>query len=322
MTTRAHRRFTRSILASAVAVGAVIGAHAAQPSAGAANKSGTATSQPAKQQSAQAQKREMLASRLIGMRVQGAQGNNIGEVEDLAVDLKSGQVRYAVLAFDPGFLSAERLVPVPVKELRVAQGGDRLVYQKASKDQLEKRAMDRSDWTDDFVRSAERIARLDESWGMPKSSGTLFRASNLMDKEVQNRAGENIGEIEELVIDMDRQRVHYAMLEFERGWLKPEKTVAVPLSAFSRPAAGSDELVMDVTQAKLKDVKGLTREQRRNPSSPEAVAVIERHIVLLEPGASTTAGSGGSGTTPDTRASGAGGAPGGSGGGAGSSQQK
>jgi sporulation protein YlmC with PRC-barrel domain len=295
----------RSLLVCGVALGTAFGVHAQQNTAG--NTPDTASAKSSKQQAGQGQMRSMLASRLIGMTVQGAQGNKLGEVEDLAVDVKSGQVRYAVLAFDPGFLSAERLVPVPVKELRAAPEGDRLVYQKASKEQLEKRAVKRSDWNDAFVGNAQRIAALDESWGLPKSSGgTLMRANNLLDKEVQNKSGENIGEIEDLVIDMGRQQVHYAMLEFERSWLKPEKTVAVPLSAFSRPASGGDELVMDVNQAKVKDMKGLTAEQRRNPDDPEVIAVIERHIVFLEPAASTAGAGGGSGATPDTRASGAG----------------
>lgn len=337
MNQRAQLQLKQSVLACALAFGTAFTAHAAQPATGTAGKqeaaAATAGGPPAtqqgqksqnNQQARQGQMREMLASRLIGMKVQGAQGEKLGEVEDLAVDLKSGQVRYAVLAVDPGFLSAERMVPVPVKELRTAQDGDRLVYQKADKEQLEKRAVNRSDWNDDFVGNAQRMASLDESWGMPKSSGgPLMRANNLLDKEVQNKAGENIGEIEDLVINMDRQQVHYAMLEFERSWLKPEKTVAVPLNAFSRPSGGSDELVMDVNQAKVKDMKGLTREQRRHPNDPDVVAVVERHIVFLKPEASTANAGSASGTTPDTRASGAGSGSGsGSDGHEGSSSQK
>lgn len=66
---------------------------------------------------------------------------------------------------------------------------------------------------------------------------------------------------------MDQQKVHYALLEFERRWLKPEKTVAAPLAAFSNPAGSGDELVMDVNPAKIKDMKGLTRAQMRDPTT-------------------------------------------------------
>ena len=303
--------FARSMMVCAVAGLVSVGAQgqqaAGKPAAPADNRAAAAQKQTQ-------QVRRLLASNIVGMSVRGAQGNNIGQVEDLAIDMKTGQVRYAVLAFDPGFLSGERMVPIPMKELRMGNDRNSLVYQK-NKEQLERIAMNKSEWNDELVRNKERLAKIDLAWGMPPFNGTtLVRASNLMDKEVQNKAGENIGEIEDLVISMDQGKVHYAMLEFERGWLTPERTVAVPTSLFGNPAGSGDELVIDVTKDRAKEMKGLTREQRRNPEAPELVAIVERHFVFLDPtkGAGDAQGASMGGKN-DPRASGAPGASGSSG---------
>lgn len=57
------------------------------------------------------------ARKLIGMKVNGAQGKSIGEIMDLIVNVDTGDVRYALLALDPGFFKAEKLFAVPLNEL-------------------------------------------------------------------------------------------------------------------------------------------------------------------------------------------------------------
>lgn len=53
------------------------------------------------------------ASDVIGANVENAEGENLGEIEDLAVDSRTGQIRYAVLSFG-GFLGiGDKLFAVP-----------------------------------------------------------------------------------------------------------------------------------------------------------------------------------------------------------------
>lgn len=295
----------RSVIVSTIALGTAFGVQASQSASDKSNSSTKSAQANDKGKKESAQRSHVPATDMIGMNVRGQQESDIGQVEDLAIDMKSGQVRYALVEFDPGFLSGERLVPVPLKELKMGLYGRALVFQNASKDKLEKMAMKKTDWNDGLVLDKDRLAKLDAAWGLPRAEGaSVVRANNLLDKEVQNKAGENIGEIEELVINMDQQKVTYAMLEFERSWLTPERTVAVPLTAFSNPAGSGDELVMDVSKQKAKDMKGLTRAQMRSLDQPEVIAIVQRHIVFLEPTADS-AGRTASGTKPDTRSAGA-----------------
>lgn len=53
-------------------------------------------SQPA---AAQAEASDARASRLIGMQVKNAQGEKLGKIQDLVIDVASEQVNYAVLSF-------------------------------------------------------------------------------------------------------------------------------------------------------------------------------------------------------------------------------
>ncbi|HZH26844.1 MAG TPA: PRC-barrel domain-containing protein [Azospirillaceae bacterium] len=65
----------------------------------------------------------MRADDLIGTRVYGQDNANIGTVDDLIVDPKSGRVEAAVLSVG-GFLGiGDKLVSVPMNELQVADDG-------------------------------------------------------------------------------------------------------------------------------------------------------------------------------------------------------
>ena len=58
--------------------------------------------------------REMRASKLIGSEVKNAQGENLGEIKDLVIDVNHGRVHYAILSFG-GFLGmGDKLFAFPV----------------------------------------------------------------------------------------------------------------------------------------------------------------------------------------------------------------
>lgn len=67
------------------------------------------------------------ASKLIGMDVHNAQNQKLGSIEDLALDLQSGKIGYAVLSVG-GFLGlGDKYIAVPIDQLRPAPNGDGLV---------------------------------------------------------------------------------------------------------------------------------------------------------------------------------------------------
>lgn len=77
------------------------------------------------------------ASEFIGKNVKNQQGEKLGSVEDLVVDLKSGEVRYAVFAAG-GFLGiGSKLFAIPLSEFSIAAEGKELAL-AADKERLQK----------------------------------------------------------------------------------------------------------------------------------------------------------------------------------------
>jgi sporulation protein YlmC with PRC-barrel domain len=64
------------------------------------------------------------ASKLIGMNIQNPQGKELGEVEDIVLDLGSGKVRYAAVTYG-GFLGlGDKLFAVPFEAFQVTTSAD------------------------------------------------------------------------------------------------------------------------------------------------------------------------------------------------------
>jgi sporulation protein YlmC with PRC-barrel domain len=77
------------------------------------------------------------ASQFIGKSVKSRQDEKLGSVEDLVVDLKSGEVRYAVFAAG-GFLGfGSKLFAIPLGQFSVAAEGKELAL-AADKESLQK----------------------------------------------------------------------------------------------------------------------------------------------------------------------------------------
>lgn len=90
----------------------------------------------------------LSASSLASDTVVNAQGEELGSVKDLMIDLSDGHVAYAVLSFG-GFMGlGDKLFAVPWQALAVDQKNQTLVL-NADKDSLENApGFDKDDWPD------------------------------------------------------------------------------------------------------------------------------------------------------------------------------
>ena len=197
----------------------------------------------------------MRASKLIGMKVNGAQGKDVGEIKDLIVNVNTGDVRYALLEFDPGFFKSEKLFAVPVKELKKDGDKDALRYADTSRQKMERAGVDKADWKK-AVDNRRYVEGLDQNYGYKPVAGTSrsFRASELIGKDVNSRAGKDIGDIKELVVDLNASKISYAVLAFDPSWTAGEKLYAFPLTAF-KMNKDKDDLMLDVDQSMIASMK-------------------------------------------------------------------
>lgn len=224
--------------------------------------------------------RAMRASKLIDKSVRGTDGKNIGQIRDLVVNMNTGDVRYAMLEFDPGIFKAEQLFAVPTKELRLAADGDDLSY-NMSKERLERASVNKSEWKA-ALKDRRYIDQVDKAYGVtqPSRDARAFRASELIGKDVMSRDGKDIGDIKDLVINMAAGKVHYAALAFDPSLASPEELYAFPLKAFNL-TADKDELVLDVDKSKIQAMKKFDAQRWANLNDRVWVADVDHYLITV-----------------------------------------
>jgi sporulation protein YlmC with PRC-barrel domain len=206
------------------------------------------------------------ASALIGHAVQDLQGEDIGEIEDLVIGLDSDQVRYAVLSFG-GFLDiGDKLFAIPVEafqfdheqnvflldvteeQLESAPGFDANNWPDTASPDWD--ADLRSFWTDDMMgadegdvaegaqddtaQPGEDVAQTEEDQDTTQSDAfvgeSAVRASEILDYTVENAQGEAIGEVEDIIVELDTGMVQHVVLEFDDEIDNSEDYVGLQLS--------------------------------------------------------------------------------------------
>lgn len=89
-----------------------------------------------------------------------------------------------------------------------------------------------------------------------------MRASKLIGKEVVDTHGESLGEIENLVVDLDNGRVRYAVMSISGVAGVGEKLFAFPISTFA--VDREERLVLNVDKAQLEKAPGFEPDRRPN----------------------------------------------------------
>jgi sporulation protein YlmC with PRC-barrel domain len=95
---------------------------------------------------------------------------------------------------------------------------------------------------------------------------TLFRSQTLVGRNVVNAQGEDLGRIEEFVIDPDRGHIEYAVLSFGELFGPGEKFFAIPWEALQIDD-DRGHFVMDVEKEALEEGQGFDPEAW--PPSPD-----------------------------------------------------
>jgi len=87
---------------------------------------------------------------------------------------------------------------------------------------------------------------------------STLSATTLIGDKVVNRQGENLGKIEDLMIDPEQGRVGYAVLSFGGFMGMGDKLFAVPMQALKLSRADK-WFVLDVDKERLKNAPGFDK---------------------------------------------------------------
>jgi len=272
-----NKKLLRSCLIATLAVGTAGGLVAQDQ-----NKDRTTTDRnaPATQTTkttAGAPDKANKASGLIGMNVRNQTDEKLGDIKDIVVDLQSGKVSYAVL--DGGGVFQDKLFAVPMTAFTTSSDRSYLVL-NANKARMETaKGFDKNTWPNvsnpDFGSEPfwEKKAGLDDLPDVPglTTSRTgapekLNKASGLIGTAVRNQSNEKLGDIKDLVIDLNSGKVSYAVLD--AGGIIKDKMFAVPLSAFI-PGNDRNTLVLNADKQRLENSKGFDRNSWPAVSNPD-----------------------------------------------------
>jgi sporulation protein YlmC with PRC-barrel domain len=224
--------------------------------------SGASTAQQSNQQRINAQ--HVRASKLIGMEVRNAQDENLGEINDLVVDVNNQRVHYAILAFG-GFMGmGEKLFAYPVRVFSMGREGDALVL-NVEKERLKAApGFERDRWPDWQAEDGYRT-EVDRYYGPtvqvePKPDMQLRRASQLLDADVAAN-GEDVGDVDDMVVNLSNGQVQFVVVELEEGWAQPDRLTLLPLRAFQHTLQNTEDLTLRLSRNQVATAPGFAKDR-------------------------------------------------------------
>jgi sporulation protein YlmC with PRC-barrel domain len=100
-----------------------------------------------------------------------------------------------------------------------------------------------------------------------KTFGLVLSASSLKGDKVVNQQGEDLGKIEELMIDLDRGRIAFAVLSFGGFLGMGDKLFAIPWQAFAVDPA-QKRLILNTKKELLEKATGFDKSDWPNMANP------------------------------------------------------
>jgi sporulation protein YlmC with PRC-barrel domain len=227
----------------------------------------------------------LSAGTIKGDKVINNTGEDLGKIEELMIDLENGRVAYAALSFG-GFLGmGDKLFAIPWDALS-PRPHEHAFLLSIPKETLEKaEGFDKDNWpltthkelsrtytyygyrpywqpTAEQTRvsqeaESERIARKETVEG--RSKVDFLSASAIKGDKVVNTKKEDLGKIEELMIDVQEGRIAYAVLSFGGFLGLGSKLFAIPWQALS-PMPDEHLFVLDISKETLEKAEGFDKD--------------------------------------------------------------
>jgi sporulation protein YlmC with PRC-barrel domain len=186
------------------------------------------------------------ASDLIGMEVQNYEGEKLGKVDDLAVDLETGRIVQVILSTGGSLGLFVTLVPVPPGALH-QDAAKKVIHLKADKAKLKAAPWyGMSNWAD--LGQSNQVAEVYRYHGQqpyftaayqpalgpdPTARlGYVQRTSRLTGASVKNVQKETLGKVENVMVDLSAGRVVAVILKSGGSYGVGGALCAVPPAAF------------------------------------------------------------------------------------------
>jgi len=224
--------------------------------------------------------RTVRVSELLDYDVENLNGEDIGDLNDLIIDMSDGRVLFATMEYGGLLGFGANTYPLPLQALRSAAGitattgitdadlglDDNVIVFNIAEETLENAPGYDADWPD--LNASDFEAEFRQFWSDPSLgaltdslditgtdtvtvtdvvSGSLAKASELIGFNIENADGDNIGEINDLLVDLGSGHVTYAVLSFGGFLGLGDQLVAIPLRLFeSAPETNGNRAVANI----------------------------------------------------------------------------
>jgi len=230
--------------------------------------------------------RTVRGSELLDYDIENLNGEDIGDLNDLIIDMSDGRVLFATMEYGGLLGFGANTYPLPLQALRSAAGitgttsltgtsgvtgtglglDDNVIVFNIAEETLDNAPGYDADWPD--LNASDFEAEFRQFWSDPSLgaltdslditgtngitgtdvvSGSLAKASELIGFNIENADGDNIGEINDLLVDLGSGHVTYAVLSFGGFLGLGDQLVAIPLSLFeSAPETNENRAVANI----------------------------------------------------------------------------
>ncbi len=211
----------------------------------------------------------LRASKLIGKSIQNSEKENVGSIDDIVVNARNGQLRYAAVSYG-GFLGiGDDLHAVPIEAIQCNtapnDASDSVLTLNVTKEQMKgAKGFNKSNWPnfadEDFTREADQRHGIDQ-----QRSGTSLDVN-------RDRTGRNAQ-------DRDQKRTN------PQGRDQRDQTGTTPQERDHRDQTGANARERDNTGVNKRDRDGTAKtsfDQKQNQSDINITANIRKRVVATK----------------------------------------
>tara|TARA_B100000686_G_scaffold340398_1_gene416020 strand:- start:3425 stop:3787 length:363 start_codon:yes stop_codon:yes gene_type:complete len=109
-----------------------------------------------------------------------------------------------------------------------------------------------------------------------RTSTPVLSGTSIIGDDVKNREGKSLGDIKDIMIDLDSGRIEYAVLSFGGFLGMGDKYFAVPFQALTVDTE-KECLVLDIEKETLKEAPGFDKDNWPNFADPDLRSQLDSH---------------------------------------------
>lgn len=184
-------------------------------------------------------------SKLDGVDIYDGANKKIGEIDDVFVDARTGQVRHLIVEIGGVAGIGGKKHVASIEQVRF--------FSRGADDAIPRRAT--------LAQAADTLPAADKR-DKDKESG-LVSEDKLIGTDVVDATGKQIGEIEDVVIDLKSGQARFALMEFDKSWSPVDKLYAFQMSEF-KPAKENGKLMLETRKEALENLPSVDKKALDN----------------------------------------------------------